>query len=127
MDTLSKRQKVATVITAICELTGFILMVVGNEIGEDILFYVGAALAFGVGLVFAIFLFIDTHAGEPLPIKKVLVCGIFLIAGAALAGLFVGVYTEPSGWTPVGYEILMASLPIILSILACVWYCENHD
>ena len=123
---MARNQKIATIIMAVCLLTGFILMVVGNENGNDTLTYIGAALAFGLGIIYIIYMYVDSHQGEAFPFKKVFVCGLILLSGASLMGLWIGVMSSPTGWTPVGYEVLMPTLPLILSIIGCLWYWENH-
>ena len=119
-------KKIVMIISGAAVPIGFILLVVGNEIAGDTVAHIGAGLSFGGGLVFIVTDYLDKHRGEPLPIKKLLVCAAIMAVGILITALILGAASQASGWTPVGYEVIMPMIPIILSIAACVWYWQAY-
>ena len=121
------REKIAMAVGGVVEAIGFILLLIGYEIGNDALSYIGVALFFGGGIVLLVTWYLDRHPSGSFPIKKALVCLAILVVGI-VAGVFITSFTSnATGWVPVGFEYLSVAIPIVLSIAACIWYWQNND
>lgn len=108
-----------TLVSTAFMLLGFGLLIYINNNGSSPLLIVLLVVSFVCDVVFLTLAF--PHFGR-LPLKKIFVCALILLAGAVLTGAAAVLFSETSGWTPVGYSALMGGLPLLISIAVCLWY-----
>ena len=61
-----------------------------------------------------------------IPMKKVIVCGLIVLAGTALTGVVAGVLPQMNGWTPVGFELVVCAFPLLVSIGIAISWWNKH-
>ena len=107
-----------TLIFVAFELLAFGLLIYINNNGSTPLLIVLMVISFVLSAVFAILSFRPTVKS----VKKLFVCALILLAGAALSGVTAVLFSGGIGWTPVGNSTLMGGLPLLISIAVCIWY-----
>ena len=62
------------------------------------------------------------HPYSALPVKKVIVCALIMLATLPLCVLFASWASNATGWVPVGNEALSGAFPACIGVAICIWY-----
>ena len=120
------KAKIPMLIGAVFEVLGFVSFVAGVIADADILLYLGAGLFFVGGITLAISMYVEANPGS-FPVKKVLVCAAFLIVGAILTGVLTSVISDAGGLDALGFAIILPTIPLVVSVAACIWYWQRNE
>lgn len=118
--------KAAMIVGGVIEVLGFVCFVAGVIADADILLYTGAGFFFVGGITLAIASYVEANPGS-FPVKKVLVCAAFLVAGGLLTGVLTSAISGAGGLDSVGFGIILPTIPLILSVGACIWYWQKNE
>lgn len=118
--------KIVMTAAAVFEVLGFVCFVAGVIADADVLLYLGAGLFFVGGITLAIASYVEANPGS-FPVKKVLVCAAFLIVGAVLTWVLTTVISGAGGLDSLGFAIILPTIPLVVSVAACIWYWQRNE
>ena len=120
------KSKIVMTAAGVLEVLGFVCFVAGVIADVDMLLYLGAGLFFVGGITLAIAMYVESNPGK-FPVKKVLVCSAFLIVGAILTWVLTTVISDAGGLDSLGFAIILPTIPLVVSVAACIWYWQRNE
>lgn len=121
-----------TILGILTELAGFgvIPLTERAESGSS-LYTLGVIVAVTlmiVGLTILLLgIYATQHPYSKLPVKKVIVCTLIMLATLPLCVLFASWASNATGWAPVGNEVLSGIFPACIGIIVCIWYWNRKS
>ena len=120
------KTKIPMIIAAVVEVLGMIGFIAGVIADREPLLYLGTALFIVGGIVLAITMWVDANPSGSLPVKKLLICAAILLVGAAITYALTIIVSGEGGWDNAGFEIILPTIPLIVSVAACAWFWQRN-